>query len=100
MMWQNIFDRIHDCVDLSFYTKTSFFFLVLIMGLIHWNIEKSIRGNIPADSDSLAYQISALQELTLLQKGMYTIKDFLLGIRDFNHVPPGYKFSLQLGYIL
>jgi len=77
-----------------------FLLLCLLIGYLHYRAEGSARGDIPADSDSLAYQNHALSDLHAHMQGRLSLREFLYGSREVNFLPPLHKWSLQLGYLI
>jgi hypothetical protein len=79
----------------------------LLICYLHYQAEGSVRGDIPADSDSLAYQNRALSDLYAHQEGRLSLYKFVYGKHRFfygspelSFLPPLHKWSLQLGYLI
>jgi len=79
---------------------STFLAAALVISYLHLVAEKNIRGSIPADSDSLAYQNSALQDLSLWQKGQLTPHRFLFGEGPPHSVPPLHRWTQDIGYLV
>jgi hypothetical protein len=77
-----------------------FLLACLLIGYLHYRAEGSVRGDIPADSDSLAYQNRALSDLCAQMQGRLSPHEFFYGSQEINFLPPLHKWSLQLGYVV
>lgn len=77
-----------------------FLVLALFVSYLQYRAETFVRGAIPPHSDSLIYQNEALKELAAFQHGALSWREFLFGSVTDSAVPPLFKWSLQLGYII
>jgi len=77
-----------------------FLLACLVICYLHYRAEGGVRGDIPADSDSLVYQNRALSDLHAHQQGRLSLHEFFYGNQEFNFLPPLHKWSLQLGYLI
>jgi len=72
----------------------------LSMCFLHLQSERSVRGSIPPDSDSLSYQNNALNDLYLWQRGKLSLYEFCFGSASLRFLPPLHKWSLEAGYLV
>ncbi len=87
----------------KYYQDKYFYFIivyVMVYFLLHYQAQMFIsNGVLPPHSDSLSYQVYALNALQDISENTFSWREFIYG--DLNEsIPPLYKFLLLLSYML